>query len=138
MRDMELRTSWSSWYFTSAHIRFSACPALRNASGEGLSIFPRKGAHETGPEDGEDAEVLDGVGYADALVTRSESVLDEQAEVVWQCHVLGHCANVSDGSEGIVTGASRELDAKYERSRGEDTNVPITGMQEGTRCTAHA
>jgi len=44
---------------------------------------PCKGANETGSEeDREDAEVLGSVGYSDALVTRSEGVLDERTEVV--------------------------------------------------------
>ena len=98
-----------------------------------------EGAYETGSkEDGEDAEVLDGVGYADVFVTRSEGVLDERAEVVWQWHVLGRCASAGDDNKGIVAGASRELDATCKRSGGEDSNAPITRIREGTRCTAHA
>jgi hypothetical protein len=60
-----------------------------------------QGADETGSEeDRKDAEVLGGVVYGDTFVTRSESVLDERAEVVWQWHVLGRCANAGDDEKG--------------------------------------
>jgi hypothetical protein len=71
---------------------------LRRRSIDGSAC---KGANETGSqEDGEDAEVLGGVGYSDMFVTCSEGVLDERAEVVWQWHVLGCCASTGDDSGG--------------------------------------
>ena len=67
-----------------------------------------KGTDETGPEeDRKDAEVLGGVVYGDTFVTRSESILHERAEVVWQWHGLGCCANASDDNEGRIVGIRR-------------------------------
>jgi len=67
-----------------------------------------KGANETGSqEDGKDAEVLGGVVYSDTFVSRSEGVLNERAEVMWQWHVLGRCARVSDNKEGTAVDTSR-------------------------------
>jgi hypothetical protein len=60
-----------------------------------------QGANETSSEeDRKDAEVLGGVVQGDTFVTRSEGVLDERAEVVWQWHVLGRCANAGDDKKG--------------------------------------
>ena len=60
----------------------------------------RKGADETGSEqDREDAKILDCVVYGDAFVTRTEGVLHERTEVVWQWHAVGRCADAGDGYE---------------------------------------
>jgi len=49
----------------------------------------RKGANETGSEeDGEDPEVLGSVVYGNAFVARTEGILYERTEVVWQWHVM--------------------------------------------------
>jgi len=49
-----------------------------------IDCSARKGANETSSEeDGKDAEVLGRVVDGDTLVTRSEGVLDERAEVMW-------------------------------------------------------
>ena len=43
-----------------------------------------EGVDETGSqEDGKNSEVLSGMVYGDAFVTRSEGILYERAEVVW-------------------------------------------------------
>jgi len=74
-----------------------------------------KGANETGSEeDGKDAEVLRGVVYGNTLVTRTEGVLDERAEVVRQWHVLGRCAGTGDGKEEGSRGFGRDV---FERAR---------------------
>lgn len=57
--------------------------------------------------------------YGDALVTRTEGVLHEGTEVVWQWHVLGRCADTADGYERTVVGASRRFDAMWGQ-RGSD------------------
>jgi len=84
----------------------------------------RKRANETGSEeDGKDAEVLGRVVDGDAFVTRSEGVLDERAEVMWQWHVSGRCEDASDCTEGTVAGVTRCV--------GENSNVAITMTMEG-------
>jgi len=70
---------------------------------------PCKGADEAGSEeDRKDAEVLGGVVYGDTFVTRSERVLDERAEVVWQWHVLCSCM-AGDDNEGTPVSTGWEF-----------------------------
>ncbi len=88
----------------------------------------REGDEETGTqEDGEDAQVLDGVVDADVLVTRAEGVLDTSTEVVWsrhfdevfvfQAHVLASWLPLQfQKSPGVKYGQNRrELKGQSER-----------------------
>ena len=89
----------------------------------------RKGADETGPEENrKDAKVLGGVVNSDTLVARSKGVLDQRAEVVWQWHVLGRCANACDDNR--VWGYQTEVVTRREE-------CPDHEDMEGYRRSAH-
>jgi hypothetical protein len=87
-----------------------------------------RGEEAGAEEDGEDAEVLEGVCYGDRVVTRTERVLQARAEVMRQNHVEGVSRRWQVvGGQRLADGAG---DAE-EKSRG---SVFATAWLAGSRA----